>query len=150
MVEQLATFAACFAALFAAHSFGDHWVQTHKQACGKGARTAMGRYLCLQHVLNLAMTKLVALVALQFVTGLRLSIIALTIGIVIDGASHYWADRRHTLEGLSSMMGKLDFYRLGSPRPGTDDQPHIGTGAYALDQSWHIAWLFITALIISI
>lgn len=33
------------------------------------------------------------------------------------------------------------------PRP--FDNPSLGTGAYALDQSWHIGWLFVTALIIA-
>jgi hypothetical protein len=36
---------------------------------------------------------------------------------------------------------------MGIPRPGTDDAAHLGTGAYALDQSWHVGWLFIAALI---
>ena len=44
------TFAAVFASLYAAHSFGDHWVQTHHQACGKGAPTAAGRLACFGHV----------------------------------------------------------------------------------------------------
>lgn len=26
----------------------------------------------------------------------------------------------------------------------------VGTGAYALDQSWHIGWLLIAALVMSI
>jgi hypothetical protein len=29
------------------------------------------------------------------------------------------------------------------------DNPSNGTGAYALDQSWHIGWLFIAALVIA-
>lgn len=66
------TFAAVFAALYAAHSFGDHWVQTHGQACGKGAPGWPGRRACAAHVATLTGTKAVALAALWLVTGLHL------------------------------------------------------------------------------
>lgn len=149
-MSQIAMFAGVFGALYAAHSFGDHWVQTHKQACGKGARTTIGKLLCLQHVINLTITKAVFVLALELVTDVRLSILPFLIGITVDAISHYWADRRYTLEALAGRLGKLDFYRLGSPRPDRDDNPSIGTGAYALDQSWHVLWLFVAALIMSI
>lgn len=70
-------------------------------------------------------------------------------------ASHYAADRRRPLLSLARWLGatvvpgKDGFWHLGVPRPGRDDNPCLGTGAYALDQSWHIGWLFITALIIT-
>lgn len=64
--------------------------------------------------------------------------------------SHWWADRRVTLRGLAHRLGKAGFYALGVPRDGHDDNPSLGTGAYALDQSFHIAALFIAALIASI
>ncbi|WP_243704711.1 MULTISPECIES: hypothetical protein [unclassified Micromonospora] len=31
-----------------------------------------------------------------------------------------------------------------------DDNPSLGTGAYALDQSWHIAFLFVSAVVIAL
>jgi len=145
----MAVFAAVFVALFAAHSVGDHWVQTHHQACAKGAPTAAGRLTCLRHVATLTATKAAALAALALVTGLALHPIALLAGLGVDALSHYWADRRVTLARLAEAIGKGDFYRLGSPRPGTTDAPHLGTGAYALDQSWHIGFLFVAALIIA-
>ncbi|MEU7004470.1 DUF3307 domain-containing protein [Nonomuraea sp. NPDC046570] len=149
MTGDVAAFAAVFVALFAAHSVGDHWVQTHKQACGKGAPTVAGRLACAMHVCTLALTKLAALAAVAAVTGLPLDLLPLLLGLAVDGLSHYWADRRTTLARLAERIGKGDFYRLGAPRPGTGDAPHLGTGAYALDQSWHIGWLFVAALIIS-
>jgi hypothetical protein len=78
---------------------------------------------------------------------------ALVAALLVDAVSHYWADRRFTLArfvewlGRTAIPGKGDFYRMGSPREGHDDALHLGTGAYALDQSWHIGWLFIAALI---
>ncbi len=144
-----AIFAAVFAALYAAHTFGDHWVQTHTQACGKGAPDRFGRLACVRHVATLTATKAAALIAMQVVTGVWLHPIAFAAGLAVDALSHYWADRRVTLARLAEAIGKGEFYRLGAPRPGTGDAPHLGTGAYALDQSWHVAWLFITALIIA-
>lgn len=144
-----AVFAAIFAGLYAAHSFGDHWVQTHGQACGKGAPTRAGRLACARHVATLTLTKAVALGLVMLVTGFRLDGPWLAAGLLVDAASHYWADRRFTLAALAERLGKGDFYRMGSPRPGTADAPHLGTGAYALDQSWHVLWLFLAALVIS-
>lgn len=140
-----AVFAAVFAALYAAHSFGDHWYgQTHHQALGKGARTRQGRLHCLGHVLLLAAHKAVALAAVCVVTGLRPALAAVAVGLLVDGVSHYWADRRFTLKALAERTGKGDFYWLGMP-----EAAPAGTGAYALDQSWHHLWLFVAALIIA-
>lgn len=147
-----ATFAAVFAALYAAHSFGDHWWgQTHTQALGKGARTREGRMHCLKHVLLLAAHKAAFILLMELGTGIRLAWPLLLLGLVVDGISHYWADRRYTLQALADATGKGEFYRLGEDTAKADGSRafHIGTGAYALDQSWHVAWLFITALIIS-
>lgn len=140
----LAAFAAVFVALYAAHQVGDHWVQTHRQACGKGTPDMAGRIACAGHVLTLTATKMLALAALMYVTGLTLHPAALAAGLAADAASHYWADRRTTLARLAHRLGKGDFYELGDGKAAP-----VGTGAYALDQSWHIAWLFITALIIA-
>lgn len=144
-----AAFAAVFCALYAAHSVGDHWVQTHHQALTKGGCGRAGRLACAAHVATLTATKAAALAALALATGLALSPWAAALGLAVDALSHYWADRRTTLAALAERLGKSDFYRLGAPRPGHDDAPHLGTGAYALDQSWHHLWLFITALIIA-
>ncbi|MBG0814167.1 DUF3307 domain-containing protein [Planomonospora sp. ID82291] len=146
---DLAAFAAVFAALFAAHSVGDHWIQTHHQACAKGAPTTAGRLACLRHVATLTATKAAALAALAAATGLAFSLLPLAFGLAADALSHYWADRRTTLAALAERIGKGDFYRLGSPRPGYDDAVHLGTGAYALDQSFHHLFLFAAALIIT-
>lgn len=156
-MSTIAEFAGTFAALYAAHMVGDHFVQTHKQACGKGAHSAedesvtrMGRMLCLQHVASLTGTKAVFILGMELMTGTRLSALWVVLGLVIDAASHYWADRRFTLAKLCEKIGKGDFYRLGTPRDGRDDNPSLGTGAYALDQSWHIGWLFVAALIMAL
>lgn len=47
-----------------------------------------------------------------------------------------------TLARLADRLGKGEFARLGDGAAAP-----AGTGAYALDQSWHVAWLLIAALI---
>jgi hypothetical protein len=50
--------------------------------------------------------------------------------LVVNGLSHGWADRRHTLQALAIVVGKGEFWKLGQPRgKGHDDNPSLGTGA---------------------
>ena len=146
---QASVFAAVFAALFVAHSVGDHWVQTSAQSGTKGRPGWPGRLADARHVLTLTVTKLVVLLPVAVLLGLRLSVPAVAAGLAVDAVTHWWADRRSTLAWLAKVTGKSEFYRLGAPRPGRDDNPSIGTGAYALDQSFHYLWLLIAALIIA-
>jgi hypothetical protein len=140
-------FAAVFAALYAAHEVGDHWVQRHREALGKGVPGWRGRFRCARHAAALVAVKAAAVAAVVAVTGLHLRPAAVAAALAVDAVSHYWADRRVTLERLAGLIGKGEFWHFGAPRAGRDDAPHLGTGAYALDQSWHIGWLFIAALI---
>ena len=146
-----AIFSAVFIALYVAHQVGDHWVQSSCQAAAKGGPGWAGRNACAKHVASLLITKLIALCAVSAVLDLGLSVPFVVLALAVDAVSHYWADRRTTLARLAHLVGKGEFYRLGAPRPGPDhdDNPSLGTGAYALDQSWHIAWLGIAALIIA-
>ena len=147
-----AVFAAVFVALYAAHTVGDPWVQTGGQAAGKGGtgeHTWSGRWACTRHVATLTATKAVFLSAAVAVLALPVAPAPLAAGLAVDAVSHWWADRRHTLAALAARCGKADFYALGQPRPDRDDNPSLGTGAYALDQSWHVGWLFVAALIVA-
>ncbi|MFB1046300.1 transcriptional regulator [Streptomyces chrestomyceticus] len=144
-----ATFAAVFIALYVAHSVGDHWVQTSRQSADKGRPGWAGRLAVSRHVATLTLTKLAVLAPAAALLGLHVSTLGLVAGLAVDAASHWWADRRTTLAWLARVTGLGEFYRLGAPRAGRDDNPHIGTGAYALDQSFHHLWLLIAALIIA-
>jgi hypothetical protein len=148
-MNAAAAFSAVFAALFVGHSVGDHWLQTLYQATVKGSRGAAGRLACLRHVITLTLTKMTALILVAGVTGLTIHAAYAAAGLLLDAASHYWADRRTTLAWLAERTGHGEFWRLGQPRPGTDDAPHMGTGSYAMDQSWHHGWLLIAAAIVS-
>lgn len=144
-------FPAVFAALYAAHEVGDHWLQTNGQACGKGARGWSGRLLCARHVATLTVVKAAALALVAVVLGLPVNPYAAAVALAVDAVSHYWADRRSTLLWLADRIGrrmvpgKGEFARLGDGAAAP-----TGTGAYALDQSWHIGWLFAAALLASL
>ncbi len=145
-------------ALYAGHHVGDYWVQTDHQAQHKGAPGAEGRQECLKHVLTYTATQAVFLAASAMVTGKRPSLGRAALALGISAVTHYAADRRdHGLmvKLAKRIPGKAAFLKLGVPRPlvanastttsGLDlkpvplDNPSLGTGAWALDQSWHIA-----------
>jgi hypothetical protein len=144
-----AFFAAVFVALYVGHSVGDHWVQTSHQSTRKGRPGWVGRLADARHVTTLTATKVAVLLPVVWLLDLRLSVLGIVAGLGIDAVTHWWADRRTTLAWLAEVAGKGEFYRLGAPRAGHDDNPHIGTGAYALDQSFHHVWLLVAALIIA-
>jgi hypothetical protein len=159
-------FAAVFAALYAAHVVGDHWPSTHRGAARKGLTTTQavaaglhrhaGPRACAVHVASYTATAALFLAALVWRTGLVLDPTRTALALAVSAGTHYWADRRRTLrwlcrslDRLFPTLGKEAFYDLGAVRPGHDDNPSLGTGAYALDQSFHVLWLFAAALIIA-
>jgi hypothetical protein len=175
------TFAVVFIALYVGHQVGDHWVQSDHQASTKGCKSHAGRMACLAHVATLHLTIAAALTAVALVLSVDLSPTGLTVGLTVNAISHYWADRRFTLEKLAAKLDRTRFFALGKPRkvavynPATGermivvkvtdaglpelnkhgqvvelpvDNPSLGAGAYALDQSWHMFWLLVSALLI--
>lgn len=144
-------FAVVFAAMFAGHSVGDHWVQTGHQAVCKGGPGWSGRWACAKHVATLQLTKLVLLVPAALLLNLQLTWGAVALAFAVDAVSHYWADRRTTLERLARRrwVNKGVFYDQGTDLVNAQGvpAPHIGTGRYALDQSWHHLWLFVSAVL---
>lgn len=145
--DRAAVFAAVFATLYAAHTAVDHWGQSDYQAATKGQRNRAGRHACARHALTHAAGSAAALAVMARATGLRASVPHAAVGVAFSAVTHYWADRRFTLARLADLTGKGGFYRLGAPRPGRDDNPSLGTGAYALDQSFHISMLFLASLL---
>jgi hypothetical protein len=149
---MLDRFAAAYAAQSAAHQVADHWVQTQHQSNTKGLPGWTGRLNCAKHVATYTATAAVALAAVALVDNRRPPLRRVAAGLAVSAITHYIADRRTPLLRIAealSKIGKDDFYRVGFPRPGHDDNPSIGTGAYALDQSWHYAWIFVASLIIA-
>ena len=165
-------FATVFAGLYVAHGVADHWLQTSEQARDKSLPGWKGRAACASHVAPYLALAALFVVGLQYLFGLPLHWYWIGAGLVASGVTHYWADRRTTLARLCERLGKGEFYRLGASRgavayvedtnvkvellePGVDsattwDNPSLGTGAYALDQWWHIFWTFAAALVMVI
>lgn len=132
-----ATFAAVFAALYAGHQVADHWIQTQHQVDHKGKAGWVGRWNCAKHVATYGLTQLAAIGLLAAFAGLRVSLAALAVGMTINLATHYIADRRTPLRWLADRLRKNPAWL------------EKGGGLYALDQSWHIGFLFISALVIT-
>lgn len=146
-------FAATFITLYAAHLMGDHWIQTHEQALVKACVGWSGRLAAARHVATMTATKL-ALLALAWAAGALAPTVWLIPALALDAASHYVIDRRVPLIRLAEAMDRIyppfrkaEFAALGAPRPGRDDNPSLGTGMYSMDQSIHVLFLFLAALI---
>ena len=142
-------FSLAFSALYAGHMVADHWTQTHHQAMTKARPGWPGRSSCAAHVTTYTLTAAAFLATTAWRTGAPLNPGRCALALLVSAVSHYYADRRTSLERLARLLGKQGFFDLSAPRPGRDDNPCLGTGAYALDQSWHITWLFIAALTIA-
>jgi hypothetical protein len=135
-MNTAAVIAVAFAALYASHMVADHWVQTQRQADRKSLPGWPGRLACAAHVATYTATALVALLALAWRTGLALSPAHVAAGLAVSAVSHYVADRRAPLRWAADRLGKNPAWL------------ERGGGLYALDQSWHVGWLFVAALII--
>ncbi|GAB2657138.1 hypothetical protein GCM10027271_14610 [Saccharopolyspora gloriosae] len=149
-LEPALIFAAVLPALLVAHHVADHWLQTSHQAANKGRPDWLGRFSCAAHVLSYTAATAGTVALLWAVLGLPISPAGFVVGQVVSAVTHYWADRRFTLATLAEWCGNGEFYRFGVPRTGRDDNPSLGTGAYALDQSWHWLWLAVAALLTAV
>ncbi|MET0423617.1 MAG: DUF3307 domain-containing protein [Actinoplanes sp.] len=138
-----------YATLITAHAVGDHIVQSDRDACEKALPGRTGQLACVRHVVSYTATAALALAATAAVTGTRARTGRVLAGLAVSAISHYVIDRRVLLKRFAEATGKARFFQLGAPRPGHDDNPTLGTGAYALDQSAHHFFLFAAALIIA-
>lgn len=145
MSAAAGAFAAVAVTLYAAHHVGDYWVQTHHQAMHKGRPGAEGRKACLAHVLSYLTTANVLLTILFLTLDIELSATGLLTASAVSGITHYLADRREhgIMFRLARLLRKRGFLELG-----TGGAPQLATGAWALDQAWHIFWgVFVAALL---
>lgn len=145
-MKKAVIFAATAAALQAAHHIGDYWAQTSHQATHKGSPGAAGIRACAGHVAGYTATCTAAVMALRGL-GAPISTRGLIAGQAVNALSHFVMDRRPWGRAIMRAAGKGELAEVGAPRKGFDDNPHLGTGAHALDQSWHMAWLAVSAYV---
>ncbi|MEU0940126.1 hypothetical protein [Embleya sp. NPDC005971] len=136
-------FAATTAVFTAAHHVGDYWIQTHDQALAKGRPGREGRRACAAHVATYTLGQAVALAAADRYLGLGIRWRRAAAGLAVSAATHYLADRRAPLEAIAERIGKAEFHDVGR------GHGCLGTGAGALDQSWHIGWCAVAAAVVA-
>jgi hypothetical protein len=133
-------FAVLLPGLLVAHAVGDRWVQTPHQAVTKGHAGHTGRVACAAHVLSYTAVTATVVAVLWSVLGLAVSPVGFLAGQAVSAVSHYWIDRRSTLAWL------IDRF-MPWKRPYYYDVPG---GAEQMDQSAHLLWLFVAALITAV
>ena len=147
--SRAATFAATATAIHAAHTVGDHWVQTHSQATDKVKPGPEGWKAVTAHVATYTATLAMVTLAADRGLGLNLRPGRVVAGLMFAAATHWVIDRREPLRHLAVATGHAGFVDLGVPRPGRDDNPTLGTGMYALDQAAHTACNTLAAAIMA-
>lgn len=147
-VDALA-FAALAVVSYPAHLLADHPFQSSTWAANKGRCDHTGRLACTKHVAVVVAFQAAFVLAVVALTGLSVHPLAIGGGLALTAWSHWWFDRRFTAAGLYEAINKTGFARLGTPRSGHDDAPHLGTGAYRMDQDWHTLWIAISALVMA-
>lgn len=150
MTSLAAKFAAVFAGLYAAHHVADHWVQHGADAGNKQKPGRDGQAACARHVTTYTITTSFAVTALDAALQLGLSGRGIIAGQLVSAVTHYTVDRGAPLRRIAAHTGSADFIeRVTVVRKPAEAPAYVGpgTGAYALDQSWHIGWLAVAALV---
>jgi len=131
-----ARFAALFVALYVAHTIADYWVQTDWQARTKGTAGMLGRIACTLHVATYTATLLIVVVGVAYRLDVDLSPARVGLAIAVSAITHYIADRRTPLRRLAVALRHSGAW--------------LDQGGLALiDQSWHVGWLGVAALVIA-
>ncbi len=135
---RVALFLIAFVSWLAAHYVADHWLQSDDQAAHKGDAGWKGHLACSLHVGTYVLVQAFAVYAAAWKLGLVLPPVATLAGLVVSGVTHYIADRRAPLRAIAKRMTCAGF---------VDVKGGGINGAYLLDQSWHIGWIFVAALV---
>lgn len=147
MTRRAARFAVAFIGMYVGHHVGDYLVQCGADAVGKRELPgAAGHAACARHVLSYTLTGAATLALAERVTGAGIRPGRAAAALAFSGVTHYFIDRGDLLERAADATGKGEFFRLGKPRAGMDDNPTFWTGGHAIDQALHIACIFLGAL----
>jgi hypothetical protein len=156
LVARAALALVAFAFGLAGHYVGDHWIQTSPQACRKalngGDSRTVAMWHCAKHVVTWAATVTVFIAGAAWWLHLPLRPGWLIAGMTLNAVTHFVADLRTPLIWIVRLVGRGGYVdnchvvrTAGAPAETTGP----GTAAFELDQSWHIAWLAVSALVIA-
>lgn len=156
MNAALSRFLLFSTALSAAHQVGDQWLQTSHQACTKGGQGWPARRAAAAHVASYTAAGAAAVI----VAGRRLDTpirpARLAAALAVNAVTHYIADRRAPLRWMALAAGRGGYLRhcrvvreteSDSGEKIEPDETGPGTALFELDQAWHYAWIFVSALI---
>ncbi len=141
----------------AAHGVGDHWIQTHTQACTKamdrpGCDRTRAVWACARHVLTWSATVLAFISLAGWWLALPLRPGWLAAGMTINAVTHFIADLRTPLVRIAEFLGRGGYIShvqvdRGAGRGVESTGP--GTALFHLDQPWHIAWHGVSSLVMA-
>lgn len=140
MTGSPADFAAAFVALYAAHQVADHWIHVdwHDQA---QALSPGDIGTCIAHMILYIGYAAAALSLTSYFAGLHLHLPNVVIALALVAVTHFGPDRRYPLAHLIT--------RLRRRRGPSPDDPAVAAGTHLMEQSWHIGWIFVAALVIA-
>ena len=125
-VTRSVIFAVSLIALLVAHQFGDHVIQTDRQAAGKanghGWWWPMAGHLAGYHAVAAAVV-----VGTGAVLGLPLTVPGVAAGLAFSALTHGLLDRRWPVRAILRVMGSPRFAEATAPI----------CGIYAADQALH-------------
>jgi hypothetical protein len=152
MAGDITVIGSVFAALYVGHVVADRWLQTSRQNTTKGFSGLRGVLACARHAAVVTLAQAVVLVSAAWATDERPGPVGpVVVGLAVSAVSYWWVDRRRApLARLAERIrvGKCQPYVLGDYDLVDPVTASCGTGAYQLDQAWHVAWLWIATLII--
>lgn len=151
-MKALALFAALQATFADIHPVCDQWLQTSRQALGKGEPGWAGRVCCTQHVATYTTVQAVAAITVTRVLGYRIPASAFAAGMAITAVTHYAIDRRRGFIRLIRAVGKGDYLdRCTVQRcDGTVHNGGPGTALMELDQAAHRVIGVATSLLVAV
>ncbi|WP_157408136.1 DUF3307 domain-containing protein [Actinomadura atramentaria] len=138
------TYAVTLVTALVAHHVADHWIQTGTQAERKQDPGLAGTWAAARHVLTYTATLSAILALVAWRTGITYDPRRAALAALITAITHFIVDRGYSLKWIADHCGKGGFVRLGNR-----ETAPAGTGAYALDQGWHLGWLLIATLILA-
>lgn len=134
-------FAVSLAVMYAAHSVADHvFGQTDHDAANKAKPGEMGWIALLSHVVKYHVVMVLMLAITFSAVDITVSTSAFVLAMSISFASHCLLDRRWPVKWILENTGAPEFAKMVSPV----------NGMYQADQSLHLFFLWISALVLTV